>query len=63
MSYSMDPPDLLQYFAECISYPLLDEGVESSDVTRRVLYCKYIDWFRLERAAGTESAGELFKAS
>ena len=56
------PPDHPQYFTEYLSYPFLDEGVESSDVTCRVLYCKY-DWFRLERIAGTEAAAELVKAS
>ena len=57
MSYSMDPQmaDHPQYFTEYLSYPFLDEGVESSEVTCRVLYCKY-DWFRLERIAGTEAA-------
>ncbi|EDR11672.1 uncharacterized protein LACBIDRAFT_314127 [Laccaria bicolor S238N-H82] len=49
------PPDHPQYFTEYLSYPFFDEGVEASDVTCRVLYCKY-DWFRLERIAGTEGA-------
>ncbi|EDR11670.1 uncharacterized protein LACBIDRAFT_246783, partial [Laccaria bicolor S238N-H82] len=56
------PPDHPQYFTEYLSYPFLDEGVEASDVTCRMLYCKY-DWFRLERIAGTEAAVELLKAS
>ncbi|KAH9948966.1 digestive organ expansion factor [Amylocystis lapponica] len=43
-----------------LSYPFLDEGVEASDVTCRVLYSKY-DWLRLERVAGTEGAAELIK--
>ena len=31
------PPDHPQYFTEYLSFPFLDEGVESSDVTCRVL--------------------------
>ncbi|KAF6763471.1 digestive organ expansion factor [Ephemerocybe angulata] len=54
------PPDHPQYFTEYLSYPFLDDDVDSSDVTCRVLYSKY-DWFRLERVAGTESAVELVK--
>ncbi|KAG6884055.1 hypothetical protein C0993_001818 [Termitomyces sp. T159_Od127] len=56
------PPDHPQFFTELLSYPFLDEGVESSDVTCRVLYSKY-DWFRLERIAGTEAAAGLIKAT
>ncbi|KAL4265866.1 U3 small nucleolar RNA-associated protein 25 [Pleurotus pulmonarius] len=55
------PPDHPQYFTELLSYPFLDDGVEASDVTCRVLYNKY-DWFRLERVAGTEAALELIKS-
>ncbi|KAK0455529.1 digestive organ expansion factor [Desarmillaria tabescens] len=55
------PPDHHQFYAEFLSYPFLDDGVESSDVTCRVLYSRY-DWFRLERIAGTEGAGELIKS-
>jgi U3 small nucleolar RNA-associated protein 25 len=36
----------------------LDDGVESADVTCRLLYSKW-DWFRLERIVGTEKAAEL----
>ncbi|KAJ3532554.1 hypothetical protein NMY22_g7700 [Coprinellus aureogranulatus] len=56
------PPDHPQYFTEFMSYPFLDEGVDPSDVTCRVLYSRY-DWFRLERIAGTEAAAELTKIS
>ncbi|KAF5357301.1 hypothetical protein D9758_005878 [Tetrapyrgos nigripes] len=56
------PPDHPQYYTELLSYPFLDEGVDSSDVTCRVLYSKY-DWFRLERIAGTEPAVEMIKSS
>ncbi|RDB16721.1 U3 small nucleolar RNA-associated protein 25 [Hypsizygus marmoreus] len=56
------PPDHPQFFTELLSYPFLDEGVEPSDVTCRVLYSKY-DWFRLERIAGTEAAIGLIKAN
>ncbi|KAF9028435.1 digestive organ expansion factor [Hymenopellis radicata] len=55
------PPDHHQFYAELLSYPFLDEGVESQDVSCRVLYSKY-DWFRLERIAGTEGAVQLIKA-
>ncbi|KAG5643388.1 hypothetical protein DXG03_001002 [Asterophora parasitica] len=54
------PPDHPQFFTELLSYPFLDDGVEASDVTCRVLYSKY-DWFRLERIAGTEVAGGLIR--
>ncbi|KAF5386207.1 hypothetical protein D9615_002610 [Tricholomella constricta] len=56
------PPDHPQFFTELLSYPFLDEGVEASDVTCRVLYSKY-DWFRLERIAGTEAAAGLIKTT
>jgi len=52
------PPDHPQFYTEFLSYPFLDEGVDTSDVTCRVLHSKY-DWFRLERIAGTEGAVEL----
>ncbi|KAF8639569.1 hypothetical protein AX17_001471 [Amanita inopinata Kibby_2008] len=56
------PPDHPQFFTELLTYPFLDEGVEASDVTCRVLYSKY-DWFKLERIVGTDSAVELIKAA
>ncbi|KAG6817500.1 hypothetical protein H0H87_008126 [Tephrocybe sp. NHM501043] len=56
------PPDHPQFFTELLSYPFLDEGVDGSDVTCRVLYSKY-DWFRLERIAGSEAAADLIKAA
>jgi len=56
------PPDHPQFYTELLSCPFLDDGVEASDVTCRVLYSKY-DWFRLERLAGTEAAVELIKAA
>ncbi|KAG5723219.1 hypothetical protein E4T56_gene278 [Termitomyces sp. T112] len=56
------PPDHPQFLTELLSYPFMDEGVEGSDVTCRVLYSKY-DWFRLERIAGTEAAAGLIKAT
>ncbi|KAF8647131.1 hypothetical protein AX16_006962 [Volvariella volvacea WC 439] len=55
------PPDHPQYFTELLSYPFLDDGVESSDVTCKVLYSKF-DWFRLERIVGTEAAVGLVKS-
>ncbi|KAI0358530.1 digestive organ expansion factor [Trametes cingulata] len=54
------PPDHPQFYTEYLSYPFLDDGVDASDVTCRVLYSKY-DWLRLERIAGTEVATELIK--
>ncbi|KIL64532.1 hypothetical protein M378DRAFT_24439 [Amanita muscaria Koide BX008] len=56
------PPDHPQFFTELLSYPFLDDGVEPSDVTCRILYCKY-DWFRLERIAGTDAAAGLIKGT
>ncbi|KAF9010780.1 digestive organ expansion factor [Cyathus striatus] len=55
------PPEHPQFFTEYLSYPFLDDGVEASDVTCKVLYSKY-DWFRLERIAGTDAAAELVKS-
>ncbi|KAI0786769.1 digestive organ expansion factor [Abortiporus biennis] len=52
------PPDHAQFYTEFLSYPFMDDGVEPSDVTCRVLYSKY-DWLKLERIAGTEGASEL----
>ncbi|EPQ56900.1 DUF1253-domain-containing protein [Gloeophyllum trabeum ATCC 11539] len=54
------PPDHPQFYTEFLSYPFLDDGVDASDVSCRVLYSKY-DWFRLGRIAGTEAAVELIK--
>ncbi|KAI0335146.1 digestive organ expansion factor [Cubamyces sp. BRFM 1775] len=54
------PPDHASFYTEYLSYPFLDDGVDASDVTCRVLYSKY-DWLRLERIAGTEGAAELVK--
>ncbi|KAJ3826010.1 digestive organ expansion factor [Lentinula raphanica] len=55
------PPDHPEFYQEYLSYPFLDDGIDSSDVTCRMLYSKY-DWFRLERIAGTEEALELTKS-
>ncbi|KAF7315784.1 DUF1253-domain-containing protein [Mycena indigotica] len=54
------PPSNPQFYTEVLSWPFVDEGVDASDVTCRLLYCKY-DWFQLERIAGTESASELIR--
>jgi U3 small nucleolar RNA-associated protein 25 len=43
-----------------LSFPFLDDGVESGDVTCRVLYSKY-DIFRLERIVGSERVGDLIQ--
>ncbi|KAJ3969019.1 digestive organ expansion factor [Lentinula raphanica] len=55
------PPDHPEFYQEYLSYPFSDDGIDSSDVTCRMLYSKY-DWFRLERIAGTEEALELTKS-
>ena len=52
------PPDHAQFYTEFLSFPFLDDDVDASDVTCRVLYSKY-DWLRLERIAGREGAREL----
>ncbi|THH17887.1 hypothetical protein EW146_g3024 [Bondarzewia mesenterica] len=54
------PPDHPQFYTEFLSYPFLDEDVEPSDMTCRVLYSKF-DWLRLERIAGTKGATRLIK--
>ncbi|EMD37680.1 hypothetical protein CERSUDRAFT_105606 [Gelatoporia subvermispora B] len=54
------PPDHPQFYTEFLSYPFLDDNVDASDVTCKVLYSKY-DWMRLERIAGTEGATALVK--
>ncbi|TFY69144.1 hypothetical protein EVG20_g3278 [Dentipellis fragilis] len=54
------PPDHPQFYTELLSFPFLDEGVETSDVTCRVLYSRY-DWFKMERIAGTKGASQLIK--
>lgn len=59
--YFYGPPDHSQFYSELLPYPFLDDGVEGTDVTCRLLYSKY-DWFRLERIAGTEAAVELTKS-
>jgi U3 small nucleolar RNA-associated protein 25 len=52
------PPDHPQFFAEYLSFPFLDEGVEASDVTVRVLFSKW-DAMRLERIVGSEKVKNL----
>ncbi|KAI0730279.1 digestive organ expansion factor [Fomitopsis betulina] len=54
------PPDHPQFYTEFLSYPFLDDGIDPSDVTCRVLYSKY-DWLRMERIAGTEGVARLIK--
>lgn len=56
------PPDHAAFYTEFLSYPFLDDGVEPSDVTCRVLYSRY-DWFKMERIAGTKGASQLIKGS
>ncbi|KZV95033.1 DUF1253-domain-containing protein [Exidia glandulosa HHB12029] len=45
-------PEHAQFYGELLTFPFLDDGVDASDVTARVLYSKY-DCMRLERIAGT----------
>jgi U3 small nucleolar RNA-associated protein 25 len=52
------PPDHPQFYGELLGFPFFDDGVEAGDVTVRILYSK-LDWFRLERIAGTADAAEL----
>ncbi|EPT04571.1 hypothetical protein FOMPIDRAFT_1057882 [Fomitopsis schrenkii] len=54
------PPDHPQFYTEFLSYPFLDDGIDPSDVTCRVLYSKY-DWLRMERIAGTEGVARVIK--
>ncbi|KAF8510559.1 digestive organ expansion factor [Hysterangium stoloniferum] len=60
MFYSL--PDHPQFYTELLSYPFLDEDVQASDITCKVLYCKY-DLLRLERIAGSEAAARLVRDS
>jgi U3 small nucleolar RNA-associated protein 25 len=53
-------PDHPQFYTEFLSYPFLDQKVESTDVTCRALISKW-DWFRLERIVGTKKAVELLE--
>ncbi|KAF9653991.1 DUF1253-domain-containing protein [Thelephora ganbajun] len=55
------PPDHPQFFSEFLSFPFLDDGVDASDVTCRVLYSKY-DFFRMERIVGTNEAVAMVSA-
>ncbi|KAF8512390.1 digestive organ expansion factor [Gautieria morchelliformis] len=55
-------PEHPQFYTELLSYPFLDDGVDSSDITCCALYCKY-DYMRLERITGSEAAGSLMQAS
>ncbi|KAI0066038.1 digestive organ expansion factor [Artomyces pyxidatus] len=54
------PPDHAIFYTELLSFPFLDQEVEPSDVTCRVLFSQY-DWFRMERIAGTKEASQLIR--
>ncbi|KIM69268.1 hypothetical protein SCLCIDRAFT_1208697 [Scleroderma citrinum Foug A] len=56
------PPDHPQFFSEFLSYPFIDDGVDASDVSCRVLYCKY-DRFRLERILGSAGVKGLLQGN
>jgi U3 small nucleolar RNA-associated protein 25 len=53
-------PEHPQFFSEFLSFPLLDDEVEASDVASRVIYSKY-DKFRLERIVGMKGAKSLLE--
>jgi len=52
------PPDNAQFFSEFLSYPFLDDGVDASDVSCRMLYCQY-DRLRMERILGSKGVKSL----
>jgi len=52
------PPTHPQFFSEFLTYPFLNDGVDSSDVTCRVACCRY-DWFKLERILGSRGVKEV----
>lgn len=56
------PPDHPQFFSEFLSFPFLDDGVDASDVTCRVLYSKY-DFLAMERIVGTKEAVAMVSAT
>ncbi|KAF9237553.1 digestive organ expansion factor [Melanogaster broomeanus] len=53
------PPMHPQFFSEFLGYPFLDDGVDPSDVTCRIVGCQY-DWFKLERILGSKGVKEVF---
>lgn len=52
------PPEHAQFYGELLAFPFLDEGIDASDVTVKVLYSKY-DAMRLERLVGSRAVGGL----
>ncbi|KAF9227228.1 digestive organ expansion factor [Gyrodon lividus] len=54
------PPAHPQFFSEFLTYPFLDNGVEPSDVTCRVVSCRY-DWFKLERILGSKGVKQVLE--
>ncbi|KAG9316733.1 digestive organ expansion factor, partial [Chiua virens] len=52
------PPAHPQFFSEFLTCPFLEDGVDPSDVTCRVVCCRY-DWFKLERILGSKGAKEV----
>lgn len=53
-------PEHGQFYEEFLTFPFLDEGVEPSDVTAKLLYSKY-DMMRLERIVGTDAVDGLIR--
>ncbi|EJD52459.1 DUF1253-domain-containing protein [Auricularia subglabra TFB-10046 SS5] len=51
-------PEHAQFYSELLSFPFLEDGVDASDVSARVLYSQY-DCMRLERIAGTAALAGL----
>lgn len=53
-------PEHGQFYSELLTFPFLDEGVEPSDITVKLLYSKY-DMMRLERIVGTDAVDALIR--
>lgn len=53
-------PEHGQFYSEFLTFPFLDEGVEPSDVTVKLLYSKY-DMMRIERIVGTNAVDALVR--
>jgi len=56
------PPTHPQFFSEFLASPFLDAGIDPSDVTCRVVCCRY-DWFKLERILGSRGVKEVLSDS
>lgn len=54
------PPEHAQFYAEFLTFPFLDDGVDASDISVKVVYSKY-DLMRLERVVGTDGVSALME--